>query len=210
VKTKEFVELEKRLLPNFPGFTVKGKLLFISPVQNTIRGFYFEPSAFTGNDFYVNVFFLPLCVPAKCVHFTFGHRIGAEKRWRESAPNFDTNLTSEMLKEVPFLSSLKTPKDVAKALEPLTKRLNPHCLEAFAYTLIQAEETGAAAEALDTLLRLADMNVVWQQEIASRARLIRNELLKNPEEAQKQLAVWELETALNLGLENVSPGISQF
>ncbi len=201
MKTKEFVDLEKRLLPNFHGFTIKGKLLFISPVKNTLRGFYFEPSAFTGKNFYVNRFFLPLCVPAKRVHFTFGHRIGSEKRWSKDDPTFDTDLTSEMLKEVPFLTSLKTPKDVARALEPLTKRPNPHCHEAFAYTLIQAGETRAAAEVLDALLKLTDTTVSWQQEIALRAQLVRNMLLKSPEEAQKQLALWESETASNLGLE---------
>ena len=106
-----------------------------------------------------------------------------------------------MLKELPFLSSLKTPKDVANALEPLTKGSNPHCHEAFAYTLIQAGKIGAAAEVLDTLLKLIDMTVEWQQKIAARVGLIQDKLLKNPEEALKQLAIWESETASNLGLE---------
>jgi hypothetical protein len=203
VKTKDFVALGNRLLPHFPGFAIKEKLFFISPVRHTLRGFFFEPSAFSQEHFYVNVFFLPLCVPAKHVHFTFGYRIGDKKRWNASVPDFDTKLISEMLKEVPFLTKLNGPRDVAQALYPLTKRSNPHCHEAFAYALIQSEKFSLAVEALDTLLKLADTSVAWQQEIVIRVRLIRDKLLNSPEEAKKHLAIWESDTALNLGL-NVS------
>jgi hypothetical protein len=47
VTTKEFVAIEKRLLPDFPGFAVKGTLMFIQPLGNTLRGFHWEPSAFS-------------------------------------------------------------------------------------------------------------------------------------------------------------------
>jgi hypothetical protein len=143
---------------------------------------------------------MPLCVPVKHLHFTFGHRVGSKKRWSGDQPDLEAALTSEMLKEALFLTGLKTPRDAAKALGPLTKRPNPHCHEAFAYTLIQAGEARAALEALDALLKLTDTTVAWQQEIASRAQLIKDKLVK-PEEAKKQLAIWESETASNLGLE---------
>lgn len=208
MKAKDFAELEKRLLPNFPGFTIKGKLLFVSPVERTLRGFHFEPSAFSQKDFYVNMFFLPLCVPVKRAHFTFGHRIGSEKRWSRDEAGLEANLASEMQKETPFLASLRTPKEVARALEPLSKRLNPHCHEAFAYSLIQAGEIKAAEQALDNLLKLIDTTVPWQKEIASRAQLVRDKLRRNVEEAQKQLDVWENETVSSLGLEAFRPSAS--
>jgi hypothetical protein len=59
MNTKEFMELGKHLLQYFPGFTLKGKLLFMSQVEHTLRGFYFEPSAFDKKSFYINVFFQP-------------------------------------------------------------------------------------------------------------------------------------------------------
>ena len=205
MKTREFVNLEKRLLQDFPGFAIKGSLMFISPVGHTLRGFCFDTSGFDKRAFYLWSLFMPLYVPSKHVHFTFGQRLGGNKRWNADQPELEAALRSEMLKQLPFLSSLKTAKDVANALEPLTKGSNPHCHEAFAYTLIQAGKIGAAAEVLDALLKLVDMTVEWQQKIAARVALIQDKLLKNPEEALKQLAIWESETAANLGLEVLCP-----
>jgi hypothetical protein len=202
--TKEFVALEKLLLPNLPKFVIKGRLLFIAPIERTLRGFHFDPSAFSKKDFYVAVFFMPLCVPMKQVHFTFGHRVGPG--WSADDPGLKTILSSAMQKELPFLANLKTATDVAEALKPLTKGSNPHCHEALAYTLVQAGEIRAAVDAIDTLLRLVDSvkrvnpDVTWELQIAERAQSLKTKLMANPEEANAQLAAWESETVRNLGL----------
>jgi hypothetical protein len=96
---------------------------------------------------------------------------------------------------------------VAKALEPLTiqaEYVNPHCYEALAYTLVRAGETTAAVNVIDTLLKRVNPTVVWENEIASRARLVRDKLLERFGEAQEQLAVWEAETIHDLGMDNFS------
>jgi hypothetical protein len=209
VTTKEFVVIEKRLLPDFPGFAVKGALMFIQPLGNTLRGFHWEPSAFSKRDFYVNMFFLPLYVPTKHLHFTFGHRVGGSKRWSADSRGLENALSSEMQKEVPFLNSLETTKEVAKALEPLTKPnkvgyVNPHCYEAFAYALVQAGEMTAARDAINTLLNKVNLTVDWESEIASRAQLIRDKILDKPEKARELLAAWNSETIRNLKLETLS------
>jgi hypothetical protein len=103
VTTREFVAIEKRLLPNFPGFAIKGALMFIQPLGDTLRGFHWEPSGFSKKEFYVNAFFLPLYVPTKHLHFTFGHRIGSTKRWSADRSDLETALSSEMQKEASFL-----------------------------------------------------------------------------------------------------------
>ena len=146
MKTKDFTAIEKRLLPNFPGFAIKGTLMFILPLGETLRAFYWEASAFSKKEFYVNVFFLPLFVPTKHLHFTFGHRVGATKRWSSDEPDFENALRSEMLKEVAFLKSLNTARDVAEALESFTRVTesryhNPHCYEALAYALVRAGDS---------------------------------------------------------------------
>ena len=197
MKTANFVKLEKQILPHFPGFTVSGKMLFISPVQKTLRGFHFEPSGFSDEAFYVNVFFLPFCIPVKDVHYTFGHRVG--RRWKLNEPDLQRELTNQMLKEVPYVAHLVTPREVAAALEPLAKRRNPHSIEAYAYTLVQSAELRKAAVVLDELGNVLDQTVGWQQEIASRAQLIRDKLAIGGKEAQEQLDIWESETASALG-----------
>ncbi len=181
--------------------------MFVPPADHTLRGFHFEPSGFSRKKFYVNMFFMPLCIPAKHVHFTFGHRVG--HGWDEDETNLETTLMAEMQKDVPFLLRLRTPRDVANALEPLTKPneagyVNPHCYEALAYALVQAGEATAAANVIDTLLRRVNPTVAWEGEVASRARLVRDKLLEKPEEVHEQLTAWEAETIRNLGMENFS------
>jgi len=207
--TKEFLVIEKRLLPWFPSFAAKGALMFIQPIDETLRGFHWEPSGFSKKEFYVNVFFLPLYIPTKQLHFTFGHRVGSTKRWSADQSDLETALSLEMQKEISFLMALETARDVAKALEPLTKPIqngyvNPHCAEAFAYALLRAGETTGAMGAIDRLLKKVNPAVAWENQIASRARLIRDKLLRNPQEAQEQLAAWQAETIHDLGLETLS------
>jgi len=205
VKTREFVTLEQRLLPSLPGYAVKGRMMIVVPVVHTLRGFYFEPSGFSSKKFYVNMFFMPLCVPAKHVHFTFGHRVG--HGWDAKEPDLETKLKAAMKGDMRFLLGLRTPKDTAKALEPLTTGnpvtgyVNPHCYEALAYTLITAGELAGAATVIDNLLRSVNFSVSWEAEIASRAQLMKEKLSENPERANQQLLTWEAETVRNLGLE---------
>jgi hypothetical protein len=109
-----------------------------------------------------------------------------------------------MQKEVPFLASLRTPTDVANALKPLTMPnqngyVNPHCSEALAYALVLSGDIQAAATVLDRLLKSANPLIAWENEIASRARLVQ-EKLEQPENVLDQLAAWETETVHNLGI----------
>lgn len=214
MRVKELISLEKNLLGQFPGFTVKGQLMILNPVEHTLRGFHFDGSSFDKKSFYVDVFFMPLCVPTEQVHFTFGHRVRDKggDRWSIQDSNFQLTLELAMQREVLFLSSLHTPKDVAKALEPLTRPndagyVNPHCYEALAYTLVQAGEISRAAEVIDTLLKHANPTLAWECEISERARLIQGKLLKHPEAVGEQLAVWEAQTIRNLELDDCKSSI---
>lgn len=206
--TKDFLVIERRLLPSFPRFVSKGRLMFIRPIEHTLRGFHFDPSAFSKRDFYVKVFFLPLYVPANHVHLTFGHRLRnrSGERWSGDQPELEAALRSEMLKEAAFLAGLKTADDVARALEPFAKPnqagyTNPHSYEALAYSLIRAGQAGRAATVIDSLLGSNNSNGDWEREIRARARLIRDRLPESLEEAERQLTVWESETIHNLGLD---------
>lgn len=199
--TKEFVLLEKRLLPSFPGFAVKGRLMFIPPVEHTLRGFNFEPSGFNKKALYITSFFLPLCVPKKYLSYEFGNRLKGTG-WRADMADLETVLTAAMQKEVPFLNSLQTPSDVLEAIKLRVRdSKNPYHHEAAAYVLARIGEVSEAVAALDRLLQLLDLNVGWQRDMADRARALKSQLVSDPAAAQKQLDVWEAETAKNLGLE---------
>ena len=199
MRAKEFIELEKRLLRSLPaGLAIKERMCFISPVRGTLRGFYFDPSRFDRKAFYVYMFFLPLCAPLTDIHLTFGHRIGGS--WKVDEPGCEEELTRRMQDEMAFLRDLETPRDVARALEPFASLGNPHCREAFAYSLIQAGDGKAAARALSSLLAGIDTTAPWQPEIASRVSGMQGKLSRRIQEAQEQLSQWESESIQNLGL----------
>jgi len=211
MRAKDFVTLEKRLLPNLPNFTIRGPLLFIVPIGHTLRGFHFDGSSFDKKAFYVNAFFMPLYVPSQHIHLTFGRRLrdGGGDRWRTDELGYETALEAAVQKEVPFLASLTTALDVANALKPLGSNL--HCHEAFAYALAQGGEIRAAVDAIDTLLEVVESvkrvnpKLTWELKIAERAQLLKAKLTANLDDAIAQLAAWESETIHNLGLESFTP-----
>jgi hypothetical protein len=106
-----------------------------------------------------------------------------------------------MRQELPFIANLRTRKEVVKALEPFANRNNPHSYEALAYVLAGGGDVAPALGAIAALLKLVDTDVPWQQELASRAESIRDQLLADSQKAQRQLTSWETETINNLGLD---------
>ncbi|HKV93599.1 MAG TPA: hypothetical protein VJW20_13715 [Candidatus Angelobacter sp.] len=209
MRVKEFVSLEKRLEQIFQEFAVKDQLMILQPTEHTLRGFHFDGSSFDKKSFYVNAFFMPLYVPAEQIHFTFGHRIRDEKgdRWSIEMPRLEFILRETMRKELEFLRTLQTLQGVAGALETLTQPndvdyVNPHCYEAFAYTLAKIGDHSRALDVIEMLLKRANLAVAWENEIASRAQFIGATLRENPKKADAQLAAWAIENVSKLGLKN--------
>jgi len=196
--------LAKRLLADLPGFAIKGALMFIPPVEHTLRGFHFEGSDFDRTSFYIWRFFLPLTVPQHHLSFSFGDRLrikGAD-RWSVKDSNFEKILADAMKYELPCLNNLKTPEDVVEELRRLNDgSKNPYLHEAFAYMLARLGEINAAADALEKLLALLNPSVQWQLDMANRARLLRTNLQLGADEVLRQLKDWEIESIRNLGLE---------
>jgi hypothetical protein len=201
---KEFVALEKHILPSFPGFEIKGSLMFLPPLEHTLRGFSFEGSAFDKTSFYVTVFFMALCIPRKHLIFNLGERLRdrGSDRWTVNGANFEAALESAMKKEVPLLERLKTPQDVAEMAAQKGHPKDPYRQETIAYMSAFAGQIKPALSALENLSAMLDTSVRWQEEMASRAQLLQTELLKNPKEAKRQLTAWKADTVRNLGLED--------
>lgn len=198
---KEFIALEKRLLPSFPGFTISGRLTFISPVGHTLRGFNFEPSGFDKRGLYLTMLFLPLCIPRKHLSMEFGKSLRGTG-WNADDPSLESKLVAVMQNEVPFLKSLRTPRDVLEAVKSVKRTFkDPYKYEAIAYMLIRTGEVTEGIGALDELLNLLDPAISWQSEMADRARALLSLLVQSPSDAQNQLGSWEAESVRNLGLE---------
>lgn len=206
MKNSEFIAIEKRLAAHLSGFSIKGTLMFLVPIESVLRGFCFETSGFAKDTFYLWVYFQPLFVPAKQINFLFGHRLKNGGRWRNDEPDLESALLLSMKTEVPKLLELHNAETVASALEPFIKPnavgfVNPHCREALAYALVRAGQIERASQVLSILVNSIDTTVAWQLEILSRAAGIREILSNRPQDAIEQLTAWEAETTRNLGLE---------
>ena len=175
------------------------------PLQHTLRGLQFEPSAFSKTDFYVNVFFLPLCVPTKNLHLTFSRRIVRRCGWNIDQPDLPSALKAGMKRKLPLLTSLQDISAVADELRSFARPnrlglINPHCYEALAYVLIESDKAPDARKVIDEALPRIDAAVKWQVDIASRMTLIRHKLLDSRMVALDQLSSWRTETISALGL----------
>jgi hypothetical protein len=203
MKTAQVRSLGKDLLPQMPGYTHKGLMLYASPLNHVLRGFYFEDSGFDPSAFYVWAFFLPLYVPTTHVSFSFGKRLGeaSGKRWNLG----DSQLRDELLACIqrdglPFLEGVKEPDDVATAIHRLGADSDPYKLEAIAYSLAMADDVAAAQQALEHLAKVLDRKIGWQAEMIDRAVQLAWQMNSDPRQAKQQLSEWEQTTVKNLGI----------
>src|ERR1700741_201681 len=132
MKKAELSALLKQIQPELPGFKIQGQLLFIDPIDHTLRGVWLDHSM-DKRSFYVQVFVQPLFIPAEEIHFNFGWRIGGGSR------NADTrHLVRELgvaikREAVPFLTKINTPMDAAEAAIALRKPGDPNIQRVIAY-----------------------------------------------------------------------------
>ena len=206
MKTKDITAIARKLLPSFPEFVVKGKLMFIPPVGDFLRGIYFEGSS-DSKSFYLRVLYLPLFLPQEDVNFIHGERIGNALDWTTDNPNLLDDLRKTICEKAsPFLDSVSTLAGVLECVKWDVKsdwpRVNSHHLEELACVLIKSGDYSAALESLaDLKQRLEKSTTQWVVKQRNRAQLIEEKLLQSPEAALQQLEIWKAETVRNLGLE---------
>jgi len=202
---KDFKSIIKKLLSDFPGFRVQGQMLFIYPVEHTLRAIYLEDSTTNSRSFFVWAFFLPLYVPMQQLSFNLGKRLhGTEgERWNADSPTLIADLSATVKSEaLPFLSCVKSPLDLVKAVMPLHKFQDPYVQQAVAYAFARAGYVEEAKTALNKLMHSLDVNVPWHREIADRAKRLATKLSANPSDALQQLKKWEAESIFNLQIED--------
>src|SRR5574341_1368812 len=101
MRRKEFQAVAKQLLPDLPGWRLKGPLLIWPPVDHTLRGVCFEPSGFDRSGFYLWMFLLPLCVRREYLSFEIGERLRIG--WRSDDPQLVPKLLRALQEEaIPY------------------------------------------------------------------------------------------------------------
>jgi len=179
MKRSELQNIWKALLPDFPGFAVRGPLLFMQPIGHTLRGIFLERSI-DPRAFYAQLFVQPLCVPAKNIGFNVGWRLSRDRIWNADDLQFLTALGRAVKSEaLPFLFPLKTPRDVAQAGKKLNRSADRIVQQAIAFAFARAGDVAEAVAAFDELMSLLDASYPWQSEMEQRAQALKSQLLRD-------------------------------
>jgi hypothetical protein len=201
--TPKLIALEKQLAQALPGFRIRKTLMVLPPVDQVLRGVWFDQSGYDEISFSVTAFAMPLCVSTKHLAFTFGERVrhqGDGDRWSIEMPELLIDLCTALKQQaLSFLSKGETLEgfiEIAR-LAPPTGRT----LEGLGYALARVGETGQAIDVFSQLIPMLNLDIAWQRDLADQVRAFTAKLIKQPREAQEQLAKWERETIRNLGME---------
>jgi hypothetical protein len=222
MKAIQFQRLTQQyLLPTLPGFAAKGALVYATPLDYLLRGFYFEPSGSDPSSFYVWTFIQPLYVPTRHIYFTFGRRLG--KGWpldekeadgsRSNGQHYQAGMASIMVQVLrtieaeglPFIGNIEHPVDLAYQTSRVTDAPDedPYVVEAVIYSYILAGEYGRAREKYARLKRSLsslENGLVWAREIAQRAAQVMDNLPRHPDNTVALLDMWTRQTARDLRL----------
>jgi hypothetical protein len=222
MKATQFQRLTQQyLLPALPGFVAKGALVYATPLDYLLRGFYFEPSGSDPSSFYIWTFIQPLYVPTRHIYFTFGKRLGngwpideseAGSR-RSNGQHYQAGVASLMAhvlrtieaEGLPFIGNIEYPVDLAYQTTRVTDAPDddPYVVEAVVYSLILAGEYGRTQEEYARLKRglsTLENRLVWAREIAQRAAQVMDNLPRHPDNAVALLDTWTRQTARDLRL----------
>ncbi|HBL16248.1 MAG: hypothetical protein A2X36_17055 [Elusimicrobia bacterium GWA2_69_24] len=205
MKKKEILAIGRELSRELPGFVLHEGLMVKLPVECLLRGIWFDASGFDADAFYAGAFFMPLCVPAQKVHFTFGRRIRPSDPagWDpHPAQRFLQVRTALQEEALPLLSRIETLQGAVQELRSRPVE-NPRVAEAIAYSLARLGDVSGAIAGLDGLPPLLDLQCDWQREMRDRALALRIKLAEVPVSAVQQLLAWEAETSRALGLDRI-------
>jgi hypothetical protein len=208
MKKKECEKFARQyLIPQMPGFEVKGNLIYQVPVGVVFRGYVFDSSSFEKTAFNPDVFVQPLYVPSEHLTMTLGRRLPGV--WKLRSPN-DKVLADKFLQIMAeqgqlLLERLGTPEKIARNAEKTDGGSRNHYVrQAVAYSLIWIGENGEAIRKLDELLvMLKEMGSgiqKWALEVHEEVSLLRAILVKEPSEAKALLAQWAEQTRQTLNL----------
>jgi hypothetical protein len=179
-----------------------GTAHFLPPVDHTLRAIFLERSG-ARRAFYVWVFFQVLCVPSDIVYFNLGWRL-ENRRWStDNATGLEDLAAAIRNKGLPFLEPIQTPRDAALAAKLIHHLPYDEVQRAVAYAFARNGDRQQAIRELESYLAAhaelqSDLDYVVAR--VAEARALKEQLLKEPSAALRQLQEWEDATRAALGL----------
>ncbi len=203
--------LASPILRQVNSLSLEQKLLRIRPTNHVLLGFAFNDSGFSSDFFYLECFALPLCVPTKHRHYTYGSRL-RDRQGHDGWEVADPDTTSAELMHVirsqglPALLPQATPIGFART-QSKHHNDNPNALEGIAYSFALGGEPEYARRTLKHLFTvIAQHNPTaspWIKDIEDRAANLSSALSRNAH--FDLLANWEAFTRQHLKVPRDQP-----
>ena len=203
--------LAKILLPHMIGFvTNKKSELFLAPIGSIFRGFVFESTAGSREDFYFWWFFMPMAPEKDHFVFSYGERLrvpGGNTGWRTDMKDLPDKLLAAMQpKALPLLRSIT---GIPHAIRAIRSDVGSHDityindLDNLACLMILDEQYDAAREVLDQIIAFerGDDQRQWVLSIVQRMKNLRSTLWEDRAAAHAQVRQWQSSTLRHLKLE---------
>ena len=204
---KEFQRLIREyLLPKIDGFAVKGGLLFETQIQYVLKGYCFEPSGWSRQDFYLTMLVQPLFVPKTGIVFSIGDRLNPGMTISDEN---ESEVMAEVAKQIrkkgaPFLRRFDTLSDLTYGV--VKYHLNKHDIyapEMAAYGAILLGDKKYAMkmfQCAEDRFNMDDDRRQWVLDVMDRIHSMRRLFESDPPGAVSKLKRWREETAANLKL----------
>lgn len=212
MRNTDCYRLAKILLPQLPEFvTNKRSEIFIAPIGHVLRGFTFESSTYTKEDFYFWWFFMPICIPINHLTMGNGGRLnapGGHTGWRTDMPDLPEKLLAAMIpKALPLLQSIHSIQDTIEAI--YTHRgtrliTDINILDDIACLQILDGRFDSALVTLDAIVakEQGTDRRQWILDIVERMKGLRSKLQEDPQLAVDQVKSWQDYTFKSLKLEH--------
>lgn len=193
--------LKTHVLPDLPGWAVKGTTLFMRPIGIVFRAVTLQASAYGGGSFYVSASARPMYLPPESFGgVLFGDRIGAEEVRTGAETVFAKRL--RRLIDGPathLIDDYAEPERIVKNAD--LRAGDPYRLEAVGYSLAWIGKYDAALPPLERAIEglreyvQRPIHGDWGEAVLERIGRFRVLLMTDPAQAKAQLERWAQQTA---------------
>ena len=195
-----------RINQTFEDYRLKNRLIVKVPIGHILCGILFEPSAFSKEPFYINVFVQPLYVPSEHLVLTFGIRVPGQWEYVPSQIDTVASLVSKGLEAhaLPFFLSLATPELFYENAREKFPEENIHFQQLLVLTAILLRKSADAQRHFDILKRLVektDRKITWPRAVLDETFTFLDESMRDLDVGREHLLAVESATLRALGLD---------
>src|SRR5258706_8400198 len=188
--------LMRYVLPQLPGWVVRGTDIVMRPLEHLYCAFYLEGSSYDTTSFYLESMIIPLYVPADEIGGLIGQRLDREgDPWElvppDQEPKLGKDLWDHVRRGLQWMEQFSTVEKLCLNYKHAGSLNNEHVLEAIAGSAILCGQSALANQTLDHLIEILAQDgeedlAEWHVEQLARARLLRNLIERDDVEAAKE------------------------